>query len=223
VLFIIFTVIGTLSHEYGHIAVAQFFGYKTTLHYASMNYDMKQVNDELQTIYLENKEAILNNQAFPRKEEWHAIFERRQSDSLYISIGGPAQTILTGLIGLSMLLYRRRFIHVNGMKTFDWLAVLLSLFWLREICNLVLGLGEGIIRGNGRYFWGDEAKINHALGLSPGLIPISFGVIGLAIALYVIFKIIPYNERRIFIMSGFIGGGIGFFLWMFLIGPQLLP
>ena len=37
--FIFFTVIGTLSHEYGHIAVAKYFGYETELHYGSMEFD----------------------------------------------------------------------------------------------------------------------------------------------------------------------------------------
>ena len=37
-IFILFTPIGTISHEYGHIAVAKLLGYKTTLHYASMNW-----------------------------------------------------------------------------------------------------------------------------------------------------------------------------------------
>ncbi len=34
-----FTVVGTLSHEYGHIVVAKYLGYETKLHYGSMNYE----------------------------------------------------------------------------------------------------------------------------------------------------------------------------------------
>ncbi len=36
--FILFTVLGTLTHEGGHIAAAKYYGYETTLHYSSMNY-----------------------------------------------------------------------------------------------------------------------------------------------------------------------------------------
>ncbi len=37
--FVVFTVIGTLSHEYGHILVARSFGFETQLHYAFMEWN----------------------------------------------------------------------------------------------------------------------------------------------------------------------------------------
>ncbi len=38
--FMLFAVIGTLTHEYGHILAAKSFGYKTYLHYGSMHSDL---------------------------------------------------------------------------------------------------------------------------------------------------------------------------------------
>jgi hypothetical protein len=35
--FILFTVLGTLTHEGGHIAAAKYYGYEPTLHYGSMS------------------------------------------------------------------------------------------------------------------------------------------------------------------------------------------
>jgi len=37
--FILFTIIGTLSHEVGHIAVAEALGYETKLHFGSMSWN----------------------------------------------------------------------------------------------------------------------------------------------------------------------------------------
>lgn len=37
--FILFTIIGTLSHELGHIVPAKILGYQTTLHYGSMEWE----------------------------------------------------------------------------------------------------------------------------------------------------------------------------------------
>ncbi|MBP6236340.1 MAG: hypothetical protein KA270_13730 [Saprospiraceae bacterium] len=33
--FILATIVGTISHEYGHIAVAKYLGYNTSLHFSS--------------------------------------------------------------------------------------------------------------------------------------------------------------------------------------------
>jgi len=33
--FVLATIVGTISHEYGHIAVAKYLGYKTFLHYST--------------------------------------------------------------------------------------------------------------------------------------------------------------------------------------------
>jgi hypothetical protein len=57
--FILFTIIGTLSHELGHIAVAKYFGYETTLDYGSMAYskdfykdgDVKELEKNFRRIY----------------------------------------------------------------------------------------------------------------------------------------------------------------------------
>ena len=45
--FVLFTIIGTVSHEYGNIIVAKSLGYETTLHYGSMNsYPKGYLEDE---------------------------------------------------------------------------------------------------------------------------------------------------------------------------------
>jgi hypothetical protein len=46
IVFILFTAIGTVSHEYGHISVAKIYGYETSLHYGSMNYYPKGYSED---------------------------------------------------------------------------------------------------------------------------------------------------------------------------------
>ena len=189
--FILFTTIGTVSHEYGHIIVAKALGYETTLHYGSMNYD--------------------------------SGIEKLKSNGLLVTIGGPFQTILTGTIGLLILLWRRKLIYQNGLKVLDWLAVFLSLFWLREVFNLVMSLSGEVISPNGTWFSGDELYISQGLNLWSGTVSIILGTIGMTVTIYVIFKIIPKKIRPTFIISGLIGGIVGFILWMNIIGPKILP
>ncbi len=231
-----FTVIGTISHEYGHIIVAKYFGYETKLHYGSMNYLPKGYLEDEDVIAVRDltKDYVdIEYDSWPKDikektEEYNNILRERywneQSNSgLLITIGGPLQTILTGTIGLLILIWRRKSIYKNGLKILDWLAIFLSLFWLREIFNLVTSIGGEIISPNGTWFGGDELYISQGLNLWPGTIPLILATIGIVIAIYVVFKIIPKKKRLTFILSGFIGGITGFILWMNIIGPKILP
>jgi|SRR5690554_7677811 hypothetical protein len=234
--FILFTVIGTISHEYGHIIVAKSFGYETTLHYGSMNYLPKG--------YLEDKDVIavrdltkdyvdIEYDSWPKDikektEEYNNILQKRywnkkSNSGLLVTVGGPLQTTLTGTIGLLILLWRRKSIYKNGLKVLDWLAIFLSLFWLREIFNLVTSIGGELISPNGTWFGGDELYISQSLNLWSGTISLILATIGTIIAIYVVFRIIPKKIRLTFILSGFIGGIVGFILWMNIIGPKILP
>ena len=220
--FVVFTPIGTITHEYGHILAAKYLGYETTLHYGSMNYKNSQLSLRLKEIYELNKEAINNNQYFRDIEEYNDLIVNRKQDILWVRLGGPLQTIITGVIGLLVLYYRQT--RLKGSFSFiDWLAVFLSLFWLREVFNLFMSITIELIKPNGSFFGGDEKKISELLELWPGTLSISLGLIGILISIYIIFKVIPYKLRFTFILSGLLGGVIGFVLWVKIFGPTLLP
>ncbi len=189
--FVVFTAIGTVSHEYGHIIVAKYLGYETTLHYGSMSYD---------------KGAEISH-----------------SNVFWITVGGPLQTTLTGFIGLLVIFLRRNLIKEIGLRWVDWLAVFMSLFWLREVFNLLMSIAYELISPNGSYFGGDEVFISYGMDLWEGTIPILLGVMGLLISIFVIFRVVPNRLRLTFIVSGFLGGVLGFILWMYILGPKLLP
>jgi len=221
--FILFTPIGTISHEFGHVAVARLLGYETTLNYGSMNTHNSREDDELISIYSEFKYEIENNKPFSKQEEYFRLVESLTGDDLLIVIGGPLQTVLTGLFGFMILLKRRIRIKNAGPKLIDWLAIFLALFWLREVFNLSMSLGEGLIYGTGEYFRGDEAEISRMLELPVATIPIALGGFGILISTYVVFRIVPEDNRIAFIAAGLLGGVSGFILWMHVIGPILLP
>lgn len=234
--FILFTVIGTLSHEYGHIIVANSLGYNTKLHYGSMNYMPKGYLEDPDAIalrdltkdYLDITYDLWPKNIKDRTKEYNNILEKRyksekSNNDLLVSIGGPLQTVLTGTIGLLILIWRRKYIFKNGMEILDWIAIFLSLFWLREIFNLVTSVGGELISPDGSWFGGDESYISQGLDLWSGTIPILLATIGFAIGIYVVFKILPKKIRLTFILGGFIGGITGFILWMNIIGPKILP
>ena len=234
--FVLFTVIGTVSHEYGHILVAKAYGHTTVLHYGSMNYypsgylsdedykglaelhDKYKGKEKRDWTEEDQKEFHERNQALRNKydREWN-------KGRLWIRLGGPVQTMLTGILGLAALFYRRPEIREKGLRTFDWLAVFLSLFWLRQVFNLLVSIGSEIISPNETWFSGDEYNLSKDLGIWSGSISLATAIIGAVIASIVIFVFVPKKLRLSFIASGVIGSGLGFILWMYLLGPILLP
>lgn len=220
--FIAFTVLGTLSHECGHIAVAKHLGYRTTLHYGSMNF-YNNDSEKLDKIYLRNKFSIENKKDFSEKVEFDELEKKLTPDSLLITIGGPIQTMLTGTIGLILLLFRRKKVQQNGMKILDWIYVFLSLFWLREVFNLATSVSSAILFGKKNYFGGDEKYIAEMLEIPSGSIAIPLAIIGFVISVFVIFKIIQTKNRLNFILGGLSGGILGFILWLRIFGPILMP
>src|SRR5690606_994897 len=141
IVFILFTAIGTISHEYGHIAVAKMFGYETKLHYGSMNYYPKGYleDKDLKALKSLTKDYVnIDYDSWPKEikektKEYNNILQKRywnenSNKGLLVTIGGPIQTMITGTIGLIILLIRRKTIYRNGLKILDWLAIFLALF-----------------------------------------------------------------------------------------------
>lgn len=231
--FIFFTVIGTLTHELGHIAVANFFGYETSLHYGYMKYDYKAIKEdpiylEHQVILKEHRVDLINKIDFPAKTRYLELLDllkekypRPKPYSFWITLGGPAQTILTSIIGLLILFYRKSKDKPHFVLT-DWLGVFLALFILREVFNWIFAMIKLLFYGKTK-FNGDEFQLSEMLGLPSWTIPTIALIPGVIISLYVIFKVIPLKYRFSFISAGLVGGILGFLIWLEWLGPQLMP
>lgn len=229
--FIVFTIIGTQLHELGHIVVAKYYGYETELHHDSMKYFQKGLRQDVNYIEfnsLNEKYQNWNINDVPQgiKDKSEALYEkiklkyppRDDKSSLYISIAGPVQTILTSVLGFIILLYRRKL--GCGFKLLDWLGIFLALFILRKVFNFCSGISS-LILSNPQYFSGDEFQISRQLSFNQWVIPTIMFVVGIFLSVYVIFKIIPLKFRFSFIISGFVGGLLGFGIWFGFLGEWI--
>lgn len=207
VYFALFTVIGTLSHELGHIAVAKVLGYETQLHFGCMSYNCPGFwdHDVVPRDIAECQENI------PAKHR------------LWIKIGGPAQTLLVGMIGLVMVARRSFIRNLRGYTLTDWLSVFFSLFWLREVFNAAHGIVSELIAPNGTWFGGDEVHISKMLGWHPYALSITLGLIGLIVAYYIFFRVVQAHLRFTILAAGIAGSTAGFIGWFYMLGPWLLP
>ena len=231
--FIFFTVVGTLTHEFGHIVVAEYLGYETELHYGSMQYDYPDIEKDPLVIELkkntqDNAEAIQNKEDFdelPRRKELFKILKEKypypKSHAAWITFGGPAQTLLTSFFGLFILFYRRSKAK-EYFVIMDWIGVFLALFALREIFNFVMVLFKTILNGDVASR-NDEFRLSIYLELNQWTIPTIALIIGTIICTYVVFRVIPLKYRFTFLIAGFVGGILGFFIWLRWLGPVVLP
>lgn len=67
--FIGFTIVGTLSHEFGHYCVGRFLGYQPTLHYGFTSWGDSDLSTEIHSIYQANKGAIDSKNTFRKKND----------------------------------------------------------------------------------------------------------------------------------------------------------
>ena len=221
--FILSTIVGTVSHEFGHYTVAKSLGYSSTISYGYTNWDDNNTRTLIDSTFSKYSNEIESNLDFPRKKEFELIQEKQMEDNFWIILGGPIQTMLTGTIGFLLLLYQRKKVYeTNSIKLYDWFLIFLSLFWLRQFANLVTWTIGYFINGNFS-LKGDEIGLAISLGLPKETLVILTALIGFAILTFVIFKIIPIDKRITFISAGLFGGIFGYFFWLVWVGPILMP
>jgi len=186
--FIIATVAGTLTHEFGHYIIARSLGYKAHISYAYTSHDTATGRD-----------------------------------SFLITLGGPAQTMLTGTVAFVLLfIFRRPFSSMNSLSFKRWLLIFIALFWLRQVANFFVWLMGNLIGKNFEHA-PDEINLSRYLNLPDWSIIFSSAILGAIILSVIIFKFIPIQQRLTFIISGMAGGVLGFIFWILLLGPVILP
>ncbi len=146
----------------------------------------------------------------------------KPSDGFWITSGGPIQTMLTGSIGLLLILICRKSFSLSiALSGWQWFLVFIALFWLRQTANLWTWIGGYLLRGNfsGR---GDEILLAKYLGLSNWLILTFTGLIGWTVLTIITFKVVPVKQRLTFLVSGLLGGIVGYILWLDVLGKVII-
>lgn len=217
--FILATIIGTVTHELGHIAMAKRLGYETKLHYGYMNYTGKK-HTKLENYYDSHKKQIQTPDT-PEGKEFKKMFDEVENESFIIILGGPIQTMVTGTLGFLMIWFNRK--KIKDQLTFlQWTFVFLALFWSRQIFNFFFSCIFLLMRKKFPV-QGDEPRISRYLEIPIWSFGLITAIIGTAVVSYVIFFLIPKKQRLTFITAGITGSGIGYILWMKILGPVILP
>ncbi|WP_128414293.1 hypothetical protein [Chryseobacterium sp. Leaf394] len=220
--FIIMTVAGTLSHELGHYAVAEYLGYDARIDYQSMHTENDVRRKYLDSTFEKYSFEIKNNLSFPGKQNYDTKRKEYRSDRIKILAGGPLQTMITGTIGFVLLLaYRKKIFSVNKTTVTGWLLVFCSLFWLRQTANSFMWTAGYIFTGE-KSMRADELRLARYLDFNIWTIHSITGILGL-IVLFTILSLFPKNQVLTFISAGLVGGILGFYLWLMKFGQYILP
>lgn len=227
--FIIATIVGTVSHEAAHYSVAKLSGQRAKLSYASVacsNLSDAQ-HEKFDSLYKADKDKILSEKYSPEKEYYlnyrEELGKQTVKDAFAFTLAGPVQTIIFGTTGFIILWYNRKKIRAQHALNFkNWVLVLLSFFWSRQLCNFLLALFYYATNGTVSKR-GDEVKLDNYFGLPFLTLNAITGIVGFAILTWVVFNIVPKHQRLTFVTAGIFGSALGFVIWMLWIGPIILP
>ena len=222
--FILFTIIGTLTHECGHYLASRFLGFKGgKIGYAYTEIGENDYTTAYRKAIKQYGVEIANHSDFPGMKQFETDKDKSQRDWLLVGIAGPLETILTGSIGLIILIvYRNKFLNSDSLSPIQWMSILVTLFWLRGSFNLMTWLCTFLLTGK-KLIRSDEFFISMNLGLGPLTISILSAISGILVLLYVLFRIIPVRQRLTFLCAGFTGGIAGALLWLVFLGPKIMP
>lgn len=220
--FILMTVVGTLTHEFGHYSVSKTLGYEASINYQSSSHWNDDLNEYLKDTYKKYSNEIKSDTDFLGKEKYQKAVQKYRSDNFWIILGGPLETILTGSIGfILLLLFRKRFITSDQVHFIGWTLVFLSLFWLRQVANLFMTVMSLLLKGQPSQR-GDEMRLANHLDINIWTIQIATGLLGLGI-LSKVLRFLPKTVIVTFLISGLIGGILGYYLWLIKFGQYIMP
>jgi hypothetical protein len=142
------------------------------------------------------------------------------NQAFWFTLAGPLQTMFTGTIGLLLLYSSRKSVERLSLK--QWVFIFLSLFWLRQSANFIVWVASYLITGRLRTN-GDEVQLTLYLDLPGWLLMVVTALAGFIVLAIVLFKFIPKKQRFTFILSGLIGGILGYLFWLTYFGKIIMP
>jgi hypothetical protein len=214
--------LGTLLHECGHYVVAKYLGYSASINYGSTFWEDESTSAFTQSIYTKYAEEIEANQPFAGSDLFYPLQRKKSKDRFWIMLGGPMQTMLTGIFGLLLLLQSKKNIASKYLSWYNWLCIFLSLFWLRQLANCFTWFGNYLLYGK-FLLQGDEIGLAVSLNLPKATFVLSSAIIATLVLGFIILKIIPSTQRFTFMIAGLFGGVFGYLFWLKWVGPILMP
>lgn len=215
--FFLFTIIGTLSHEAGHWLAIREYAKPGSAHIDYRSFSWEDKDGLSDTII-----AFDYNAHSPQEQrEYENLFKKYVNRQVRCSAGGPLLTIITGLIGVILLIVSKKTtLKIQPLSNRRWLYVFLALFWLRPVYILLAWI---LMLFTGGRSGSDEIQIAAFLGIPSWITIVTAGLAGTAVVLYVFFRHIPQTIRPTFLLAAVTGCPVSYIMWFYIIGPRVMP
>ena len=199
IFFFVAAIAGTLLHECGHALMAMFFGFHPEVHYAYCT-----------SLCDADGEAIQQG----------LLIYRQYPERMWITLGGPLQTILTGTIGIAGLIALRRKAIVDAYNPKHLLWIILAYFHSRWVMNSAGILYKVYVSGNDSR--SDEVRLFKYWNIDVATGTWMLLIVSSLLLGYVTFVLVR-NHRWQLIVYGALGSIAGGWFWLVWAGPVLMP
>lgn len=210
-------IFGTLSHEFGHYIMARLLGYEASFNYAHTIYVDKDNVEFVKNSFNNYNQFIEKELPFPNSEKYYKLKSKYLNDAFLITSSGVLFTVLTGIFGLTLAIFGDKINNSNITFT----GMLFCLFILRQPVNFLFGLYNFYILNKPNN--SDEIRLANSLKIHF----LTFEILTSIIALILYIKLLNLNlfrhNKTFMTIHILIGGTLGFYLWLYVLGPFLLP
>lgn len=203
--FFIAVQVGEITVEYSKVYFAELFGYDAYYEkaFGRLFFYNAETQNEIKEIY--NSKNLNFDNKFS-DNEFKTITDKNTFYLAIIEYFGIFLTLIITITGI-----RWRYFRIKKNKDFtkiDIMPLMLSFFFLREPIIVLWHHINKILLCNDKMKW-------EIIGLNPYIYFYLFYLLSVILIVYILFKLVPKNDRIIFIISGLIGSIIGIYLYAF--------
>ncbi len=222
--FFFFSLTAILIQLVAFVPVAKYFSYDISVSYNATGLCKSHIEETfIERLYKQYAYEIDNNLEFSNKSQL-LKFEKKQNLELLLIDGiAPLICIVLGILGFVYLLKKRNSYNVTDFSFKQWIAVFLSLFWLRWLLLLVVYIIFIGFNKKDTSLIINETNIAYTFNISPLFILVPLGLAGALICCITIFIFLPKAYRSMFLVAGITGSIVTLLLWFKLVGTLLLP
>jgi hypothetical protein len=212
--FLLVIIAGYLANESTKMITASAFGYESYYrpYIGRFTHHSSSMSDSFEAVRNSYHERGDTTDAYTSNKAWLELLKKDERDHAIIELSGKLFTLFISISGLFFWFYRRNnYMKIGGV---DRLSLIMSLFFWREM----LVIGVDLLNGSKLCV---ETKLWVYLGINWYYAEIVYFALGILFTIYILFKLLPKQERLQFIAAGIVGSIIGFIILVYFIGLYL--
>jgi len=210
--FVLVVQVGMIMHENVTKIEAAHLGYEGSFcrAWGYLVFHSDKMQAAFDPFWKANTDAIRSRHYFPEKSKWDALLEIDKRDHAYIELSGLIFTFTFSLIGVIILILKRKSKETNAGLVF-WGGIFLSLFIVKELFTSTAWILLGFMPC-------EHAKFSFYFKLP--IMGTDLFLVGysLLVSIIVLIYFVPRKRLVPFVVAGIPGGLTGIALWYFFIG-----